>query len=100
MTDIDKWSQDLNDLIWQRERLNADLTDELKRTKALADAVTRLKSLNSDAESVVRNVLSNLEPRPLFTEEDPYTDQVANRFAPAKGDEELRRVVNGSYGVN
>lgn len=52
--------QALQDLIWQRERLNADLSSELDRSSRIAGAVNKLRDLNDMAQSQVVDVLQQI----------------------------------------
>ena len=50
----------LQDLIWQRERLNAELLRELDRAERIAVATSRLKDLNNSAQNIVAEALQRL----------------------------------------
>ena len=99
--DIARFSQGLQDLIFIREKLNAELNHEMERAELLAPAVGKLRQLNDASQSLIEETLYRIgvwkdEPQQL---PDHETTQMANRFA-SKPQESVRQVVNDSYRVN
>ncbi len=55
--DIARFNQGLQDLIFIREKLNAELNGELARSDKLAKAVGQLQQLNDAAQNVIEDAL-------------------------------------------
>ena len=89
--ETEQFALDLHDLLWRRERLNADLTKELTRSKALADAVTGLRDLNDAAERTVEYVLSSLKSQVPAQDQDDMPKFVQNGV----GHHAMQRVAGG-----
>ena len=102
--DIERFNQGLQDLIFIREKLNAELTGELSRSDRLAKAVRDLQSLNDAAQNIIEDTLYRIGvwKNPVLPEIEPDSQEtIAPRFAPnSNGHDALRKVVNGSYGIN
>jgi hypothetical protein len=74
-SELERFNQGLQDLIFIREKLNAELNGELARSDKLAKAVSDLQRLNDAAQNVIENTLyrigvwhdpdSAAEPPPL-----------------------------------
>lgn len=98
--DIERFSQGLQDLIFIREKLNAELDGELQRSEKLATAVASLRKLNDASQNIIEDTLYRIgawkDPEPL---PDFETEQMANRFA-SKPQDSVRQVVNDSYRMN
>lgn len=101
--DISRFSQGLQDLIFIRERLNAELEDELQRSEKLATAVGSLRRLNDASQTVIEDTLYRIgvwkeeaTPPPLPNDR---AAEMANRFAHQQQDS-VKQVVNDSYRVN
>jgi len=56
-SEIDRFNQGLQDLIFIREKLNAELNGELARSDKLAKAVANLQHLNDAAQNVIEDTL-------------------------------------------
>lgn len=99
--DIERFNQGLQDLIFIREKLNAELTGELSRSDRLAKAVRDLQSLNDAAQDLIEDTLYRIgvwkddAPPPL--PEVPMPNIARQQ---TNGSEALRRVINGSHGIN
>jgi len=75
LSEIERFTQGLQDLIFIREKLNADLNRELSRSEKLATTVRSLQNLNDAAQNVIEDALyrigvwsdpdSELAPPPL-----------------------------------
>lgn len=65
------FEQALQELIWERERVNASLVTELERTQRIANAAQRLKDLNDCAQSIVVGTLERIGvyPDPIYQHE-------------------------------
>ncbi len=56
-SDLERFNQGLQDLIFIREKLNAELNGELARSDKLAKAVSDLQRLNDAAQNVIEDTL-------------------------------------------
>lgn len=73
-------AQALTDLIWERERLNGGLSEELSRSQRIANAATQLKALNDHAEALVIDTLQRIGRWPPPIEQhEPYSIPPAAR---------------------
>lgn len=94
--DLERFSQGLQDLIYIREKLNAEMTDELKRSESLATAVAGLRRLNDAAQATIEDTLYRIGVwRDAPEIPDQETAKVANRFAHRPDD--IKKVVNDSF---
>lgn len=55
--EIERFTQGLQDLIFIREKLNAELNGELARSEKLATTVRSLQNLNDAAQNVIEDAL-------------------------------------------
>lgn len=98
--DIARFNQGLQDLLYIREKLNAELDGELERSEQLATTVSKLRLLNDEAQTTIEDTLYRIG---VWKDETPLPDnstaEMANRFA-SKPQESVRQVVNDSYRVN
>lgn len=75
--DIARFAQGLQDLIYKRDKLNAELEAELARTEKLATAVASLRSLNDSSQEIIESTLFRIgawreAPPPLPDVEDDF----------------------------
>jgi hypothetical protein len=111
-SELERFNQGLQDLIFIREKLNAELNGELARSNSLAKAVANLQQLNDAAQRTIEHALYSIgvwqEPvdEPITSDSQ---ETIAPRFAPESasqtppplnGRQAMQRVMNGSHGVN
>jgi hypothetical protein len=96
MSTTDAFAQALQDLLWQRQKLQGELALEMDRAEKLAAAARSLKELNDQAQSIVAGTLQRIGvwdyglPGPIKPAE----------IAPRLGKEAIRQAVEGSFGLN
>jgi len=98
--DIARFNQGLQDLIFIREKLSAELDGELQRSEKLATAVASLRKLNDASQNIIEDTLYRIgvwkdDPQSL-PHSDHETTEMANRFA-SKPQDSVRQVVNDSF---
>jgi hypothetical protein len=96
MSSTEEFAQALQDLLWQRQKLQAELTLEMDRAEKLAAATRSLKEMNDQAQSIVAGTLQRIGVWDYGLPGPSNPAEIAPRF----GGEAIRQAVSGSFGVN
>lgn len=102
-SELERFNQGLQDLIFIREKLNAELNGELARSDKLAKAVSDLQRLNDAAQNVIEDALYRIgvwHDPDSAGEPPPLPDIAMPNIAREKPQDSVRQVVNDSYRVN
>jgi hypothetical protein len=97
--DIARFNQGLQDLLFARKKLQANLPHELGRSNELAKAVSNLKRLNDAAQDIIEQALFGIGMwvNPDTAAPPPLPDIDMPNIARHQPQESVRKVIQDSY---